>query len=133
VLVAYLATAKRVLDPGAVEFFRAQGFDAALRRRRGPLSSMVSTSQLRMRLARVVWRMFYDVGRLEVVSDRPEGATTRIHGFPATPELCERFLGIWEGIASRPGVRPRAEELRCVLRGDPYCELRVFYDAPDPP
>jgi hypothetical protein len=127
-LVSYLTTARRVLDPDAADFFRRQGFDAAMRRRSGPLASMISSRQLRMRLVRVVWRLFYDVGRVEVTGDRPEATTTRIHDFPASPELCERFQGIWEGMASGPEGRARAEELRCVLHGDPFCELRVSYE-----
>jgi hypothetical protein len=131
-LQSYLAAGRRVLDPAALEFFRRQGRYAADRRKRGPLMAMVASPALRMRLAGLVWRMFYDVGRLEVVGSSPETALGRIYDFPATPELCERFVGIWEGMAGsreRPG---RAAERRCVLHGDPYCEFEVLHDGGTP-
>lgn len=126
-LRSYLVTAKAAVAPDETDFYRRQGRFAAERRKRGPLQSMVATPELRMRLARTVWRMFYDGGRLEVVGDLADTAVARIHGFPARPELCERFRGIWEGLAG-PGAR--AEEARCVLRGDPFCELHVVYPRP---
>ena len=122
VLKSYLTTAKALLEPGSSDFFRREGHFAAQRRRQGPLEPMVGTPERRAHFARVVWHMFYDTGWLEVVGDSPETAFARIHGFPASPELCERFRGIWEGMAGGPF---RAEEWRCVLRGDPYCELHL--------
>ena len=130
-LASYLVTAHRLLEPEATDFYRRQGFFAAQRRKAGPLSVMVESSEHRMRLAPTAWRIFYDVGHLEVVGATAPEATARIHGFPATPELCERFLGIWEGLSSEPGRRARAEEMRCVRKGDPYCEIRVLYE-PEP-
>lgn len=126
VLTSFLMTARTVLEPGATDFYRRQGYYAAQKRKRGSLGIMVDTSERRARMAKVVWHMFYDTGRLEVTGQSPETVAARIHGFPATPELCERFRGIWEGMAG-PGTR--AEETRCVLRGDPYCELHVVADA----
>jgi hypothetical protein len=120
----YLRAARELLDPGSQDFFFRQGCDAARRQRAGPIAGMVATANLRMRLAPVVWRMYYDVGRLEVVGTDPETALSRIHGFPASPELCERFRGIWVGMTSTDAKAVRIEESRCVLRGDPYCELR---------
>jgi len=127
-LTSFLVLSKQLLDPSDASFYRKQGYDAGQRQRSGPLGVMVATPLLRMRLASTAWRMFYDVGRLEVVGDSPETAVGQIHDFPTTPELCERFQGIWGGIASTKAVAARAEESRCVLRGDPYCELRIRYD-----
>src|SRR5262249_59248984 len=127
-LSAFLVTAREVLDPGARDFFRAAGFYGAQRQKKGPLNSMVRTYELRVKLVRMVWRMFYDVGRVEVVGRTKADIVTRIHDFPATPELCERFVGIWEGMASTDAERARAVETRCKLRGDPYCELRLTHD-----
>jgi len=126
-LTSYLVTAKGLLDPDGSDFYRKQGYYAAQHRKRGPLQMMVASPELRMLLVRTVWRLFYDVGRIEVLSQDPANVATRIHDFPATPELCERFRGIWEGMASEEGRPARAEGTRCVLRGDPYCELRVVY------
>jgi len=128
-LVAYLRTAQAVLDPGAADFFRRQGFFAAQRQRAELLANAMATPESRARLAPTTWRMFYSVGRLEVVGDTPYDARGRIHGFPATVELCERFCGIWEGMVSTPERRVHAEETLCVRRGDPYCEIRIA-DAP---
>jgi hypothetical protein len=124
-LTSYLIAAKATLDPESADFYRRQGRFAAERQKQGSLSSMVSSAWLRMRLAHLVWRIYNDVGRLEVVGDSPRLSFARVHDFPATPETCERFLGIWEGMAG-PGTR--AEETRCVRRGDPYCEIHIRYD-----
>jgi hypothetical protein len=129
-LVSYLRTARQTLDPQSQDFFRRQGFFGATRRRGGPLGKMLATPEHRARLAPTTWRMFYDVGRLEIVALRPGEVIGRIVGFPGVPELCQRFLGIWEALSGDPGVPGRAEESRCVLRGDPYCEIRVVFPRP---
>ncbi|MGE5232776.1 MAG: hypothetical protein ACM3OB_01605 [Acidobacteriota bacterium] len=128
-LVVYLRAAQAILDPDSADFFRRQGFFAAQRQRAVLLANAMATPESRARLAPTTWRMFYSVGRLEVVGDSPGDARGRIHDFPATAELCERFCGIWEGMVSTPERRVRAEETRCVRRGDPYCEIRI---APTP-
>jgi hypothetical protein len=65
--------------------------------------------------------MFYDVGRLVAL----EHGVGQIHDFPTTPELCQRFVGIWEGIASTEERPIVAKETQCRLRGDPCCELTM--------
>jgi hypothetical protein len=127
-LTIYLRTAQRVLAPEDPRFFRSQGFFAAQREKATYLGPMVATTDSRARLAPTMWKLFYDVGRLEVVGDKPETAVGRIHDFPVTPELCERFCGIWEGMATTPGRRARAEETRCVRRGDAFCEISLAFD-----
>ncbi len=124
-LVLYLRAAHALLDPGATDFYRQQGRFAAEREKATLLGPAMATPESRARLAPTTWRMFYSVGRLEVVGETPTEACGRIHEFPATPELCERFCGIWEGLVSTPRRQVRAEETRCVRRGDPYCEIRI--------
>jgi hypothetical protein len=121
-LVAFLAAAKRAVAPGDAEFYRKQGRYAGGRQKTF-LGAMVSP-EARAKLASTVWRMFFDVGTLTVVGEGEEAAS-QIHGFPTTPELCQRFLGSWEGVASTPDHEAVATEARCVLRGDGYCEFRV--------
>ena len=128
-LVAFLRTAKAALAPEDPAFFERQGRFAAQRQKEALLGVMVTTPEARMMTAPTIWHMFYDVGRLVVCGDDPVTAVSRIHDFPTTPELCGRFRGIWEGMAStteRPAV---ATETRCVLRGDPFCEFTVSYQA----
>ncbi len=123
-LVGYLVTARSVLAPADDDFYRRQGYFAGQRQKAGLLGRMVATPEMRMRMAPTVWHMFYDIGRLIVVGTDPATAAGQIHGFPATPELCQRFRGIWEGTAStadRPAV---ASETLCVLRGDPCCRVQ---------
>lgn len=130
-LTTYLRMAHRVLAPDDPLFFRKQGFFAAQREKATFLGPMVATIESRARLAPTMWKLFYDVGYLEVVGDSPETTLGRIHDFPVSPELCERFCGIWEGIAATPERGARAEETRCVRRGDAFCEFKVEYD-PEP-
>jgi hypothetical protein len=125
-LVDYLKTASQVLRVEPVEFCRSEGRFTAQRQRSGFLGPLVASAAMRMRMAPITWRMFYDVGRLEVVgADSPGTAVGRIHDFPATIESCARFLGIWEGIAGSAERAVVAEEARCVRHGDAYCEIRV--------
>jgi hypothetical protein len=125
----YLKAACRILDPGSLELCRNEGRFTAERQKAGLLHAMVGTSELRTRMAPTTWRMFYDVGRLEVIGDSPETAVGRILDFPATAELCARFLGIWEGMASTPERPAVAEETHCVRRGDAFCEIRLRDEA----
>jgi len=126
-LVSYLAVAHRELAPFDDDFYHRQGFYTGQQQRAHYLGMMVATPELRAKMAPTVWRMFYDVGHL-VVAGQGREACGQIHDFPTTPALCQRFLGIWEGIASEPGVVVKASEGRCVLRGDPYCEFNVRYE-----
>jgi len=132
-LDAFLTAARATLDPASNDFFRRQGRFAATQRKAGPLLSMVATPYVRMRLAPTVFRIFYDVGRLEVIGSDPDSAHARIHDFPATEVLCERFLGIWEGMRDASEGPGCAVETACRRRGDPYCELQVLAEAPSDP
>ncbi len=122
--VSYLVTARQTLAPSEREFYRRQGRYAG-ERQRSFIASMISVPETAMRMAPTIWRMYYDVGRLVVVGDSPATAACQIHGFPTTPELCERFRGSWEGASATPDRPTEATETLCTLRGDPYCEIRV--------
>lgn len=124
-LVSYLVAARRVLGLDD-EFYRAQGFYAGQRQKASFLGMMVATPEIREKTAGVVWRLFYDVGRLAVVGTGREAAG-QIHDFPTTPELCQRFIGIWEGICGDAEHKAVATHSLCVLRGDDCCEFRVHY------
>ncbi len=127
-LVSYLVTAKRALARNDDDFCRKEGFYAGQRQKASFLGVMVATPEARERTAATVWRMFYDVGRLKIVGEGP-GAASQIHDFPTTPELCQRFAGIWEGIASSAEQKAVAIHTRCVLRGGDCCEFRIQYTA----
>jgi hypothetical protein len=123
--VSYLRTARRVLCPEDAGFYRRQGRFAGSRQKGSFLGTMAASPERLMVMAPTIWRMYYDVGRLVVVGDTPATAACQLHDFPTTPELCERFLGTWEGVASTPERPARAEETRCLLRGDRFCQFRV--------
>jgi len=126
-LVAFLRTAQATLAPGDSGFCRRQGHYAAQRQREAFLAVMVATPEARAMTAPTIWRMFYDTGRLVVVGGDPTTARGQIHAFPTTPELCERFRGIWEGMVSTADRPASATETRCVLRGDAFCEFEVSF------
>ena len=128
-LVAFLRTAQATLAPGDSSFCLRQGRYAAQRQREAFLGVMVATAESRAMTAPTIWRMFYDTGQLVVAGGDPARARGQIHAFPTTPELCERFRGIWEGMVSTPDRPATATETRCVLRGDAFCEFEVSYAA----
>ncbi|HJS57462.1 MAG TPA: hypothetical protein VKA01_05100 [Vicinamibacteria bacterium] len=129
-LVAFLRTAQATLAPGDSGFCRRQGRYAAQRQREAFLGVMVATAESRAMTAPTIWRMFYDTGHLVVAGGDPARARGQIHAFPTTPELCERFRGIWEGMVSTLDQPASATETRCVLRGDAFCEFEVSF-APE--
>lgn len=89
---------------------------------------MVADPSTAIRLARVIWRSFYDVGWLEVVTKGPKEALVRIHDFPASRSHCERMRAAWAAMVSTPESRARVEETACTADGSPYCEMRVVWD-----
>lgn len=119
--VALLRTAQRCCAPDDPSFFRRQGLYAGRREKAHYLGVMVATPEVIVKTAPTIWRMFYDVGSLVPVG----GGVGQIRDFPTTPELCERFMGVWEGIASTPERPIIATETQCRLRGDPCCELTM--------
>jgi hypothetical protein len=120
-LVAFLQTAQRLLAPDDPTFFRRQGYYAGHKEKITYLGVMVATPELIAKTAPTIWRMFYDVGRLVAL----EHGVGQIHDFPTTPELCQRFVGIWEGITSTPEIPIVVTETRCRLRGDDCCEMTL--------
>jgi hypothetical protein len=134
-LVAFLRIAKATLGPRDPHFCRRQGRYAAQRQKDAFLGVMVATPESRALTAPTIWRMFYDTGRLVVTGGDSAAARGQIHDFPTTPELCERFAGIWEGMVGSADRSVTATETRCVLRGDPFCEFAVSDEggAPNQP
>jgi hypothetical protein len=120
--VLFLQTARRLLAPDDPEFFRRQGLRAGQRQKAVYLGVMVATPELIAKTAPTIWRMFYDTGRLVALGQ----GVGQIRDFPTTPELCQRFLGIWEGIISTPDNPVAVKETRCRLRGDDCCEMTLL-------
>ena len=120
-LVVLLQTARTSCAPEDPSFFRRQGFYAGRREKAAYLGVMVATPEVIVKTAPTIWRMFYDVGRLVPVGN----GVGQIQDFPTTPELCQRFVGIWDGIVGTPERPIVTTETRCRLRGDPFCELTM--------
>jgi hypothetical protein len=119
-LPSLLRSARDLFAPDDEDFYRRAGFYGAQREKATYLGVMVSSPEVIDQTAATVWRLFYDVGRLDMTA-----GLGRIYGFPTTPELCRRFAGVWEGIGSTPDLRLTATETCCVLRGGEYCEFRL--------
>jgi len=126
--VEYLRAAKRCLGSGETDFFRRLGRYAGARQR-PVMGSLVATREMSMKMAPTIWRMSYDVGRLVMVGDGPGSAVSQIYDFPTTAELCERFLGSFEGVATTPELPARTLHTQCTLRGNPCCEFKLVFGA----
>ncbi|HLA77825.1 MAG TPA: hypothetical protein VJU18_09635 [Vicinamibacteria bacterium] len=127
-LIAYLETAQRLLAPADPLFFRRVGrFSGQLERASQGFEVMVADPSTAMRMGPVVWRSFFDAGRLEVEILGPREGMARVFDFPASRALCDRRSGAWEGLLSTPGLRVEVTETRCCLSGSDFCENRVLW------
>jgi hypothetical protein len=132
-LVAYMETARRLLAPDDQTFFKKIGVFAGHQTRDSGFKSLLGDSpEAAFKRAAVMWRSFYDVGRLEVASQAPGEIVARIREFPDTSRaLCQRITGFWEGCLHVVGTeQPHVEERICALDGGAYCEMRVTWTLP---
>ena len=127
-LAAYLEAAQKLLASGDALFFRRVGrFSGQLERGSQGFKVMVADPSTAMRMGPVLWRSFFDVGRLEVEILGPREARTRVFDFPASRALCDRRAGAWEGLLSTPELRVEVAETRCCLSGSDFCENQVLW------
>lgn len=125
-LVLYMETAHALLAPDEPDFYRQIGLFGGTRDRetRG-FGVMLHDWATASRMATVLWRSYFDSGRLEVLQAGEGGATLRVHDFPVHRSLCLRMIGSFEGQQARNTVR--ASKTACVLDGDPFCEFRLSW------
>jgi hypothetical protein len=133
-LVAYLEAAKALYAPAEDGYFRTIGrFAGTVDRESRAMGVMVSDLETATKMARVLWRQFYEEGELEVVEQTPAGARLRILGFPAYRAICQRIAGSLEGLLGGAALHVTVDKSACVLSGDPCCEYTLHFAAPGPP
>jgi len=132
-LAAYMEKAQEVLAPGDPEFFRDVGRMAGQLNRDTAFVAMFRDPETATRQAPIIWRAFWDAGRLEVVSSAEREIVIRIHDFPEPHRaLCDRIVGFWEGSFTAWGaLSPRVVETACVLEGGRYCEMQARWGHPE--
>jgi hypothetical protein len=128
VLSAYIETA-HVLhgkdDPG---FYHDLGvFIGQFARRDGGFQPMLTTPDVAMRMASLVWKAVYDAGRMEFDIEGREGGVARVYDFPARPVLCAVNAAIIEGLATTEDRKARVVESRCQTRGSAFCQFDVSW------
>jgi hypothetical protein len=131
-LVAYMEAARRLLAPGDGDFYKQLGLFAGRQTRNTGFAALLGDDpEAASGRAQVLWRAYYDEGRLEIVEKGDGFLTARIHDFPAAhPALCKRISGFWEGCFDAEGRPPtHVEERACATQGAPYCEMRVTWSA----
>lgn len=132
-LVAYMESAQRLLASDDREFFHRMGADGARRdRERRGVATMLGDVDTAVRLARVLWRTYFQGGALDVLETDGHGVTLRIRDFPARRALCRRMVGSIEVLLGPAADGVRAVERACSAMGAPCCEIRVSWDAPRP-
>ena len=130
-LIAYMEKARILFARDDPSFFRRMGASAGQHdREQRAFRVMLSDPQTATRMATILWRTYFDCGRLEVVGRSPGEALLRIHDFPTHRALCARILGSLEGQQGDFGAR--AQETACTLDGDPYCEIRLSFTKSSP-
>jgi hypothetical protein len=123
-LLAYMETARKVLAPRKAHFYQSMGEFAGERDRKSTaFSIMLADFDTAARMAPLLWRSFFDAGRLEVIEKHASGATLRVYDGPASAALCERVTGSLAGQTGDPTVR--VEQVACRVDGRPYCEFQM--------
>ncbi|MCU0624762.1 MAG: hypothetical protein MUF53_13000 [Gemmatimonadaceae bacterium] len=71
-----------------------------------------------------LFRLFYQPGNMEVVTDEPGHAVLRLVGFdPADRLFCRRLTGgLGASLSVAGGDAPRVRHVRCTQDGDAFCE-----------
>lgn len=130
-LVAYMEAARRLLAPDDAGFYRSMGlFAGRLTRSSGFAALLGGDPEAAARRAQVLWRAYYDEGRLEIHERGERTLVARIHDFAeARPSLCQRICGFWEGcFDAEGGPRTRVEERACAADGGGFCEMLVSWE-----
>jgi hypothetical protein len=129
-LVAYMEAAQRVLAPDDAGFFKRLGVFTGQHTRSSAFAALLGDDPATAgQRAQMLWRSFYDAGRLEIVEKGEGWLVARILDFPDTRRsLCQRITGFWEGCFDEGGKREtRVVEERCALDGGPCCVMRVTW------
>lgn len=126
--VAYMEMAKSLLGPDEPDFYRHLGrFAGRLERANSNFGLMVADPATALRMAPMVWRSFYDTGRVEVEVLGPYEAVARVFDQQASRALCDRLCGAWEGLISPDDLPATVTERACVLDGNGWCETHVVW------
>lgn len=128
-----LTTADRVLGCGDLQLVREIGAFDAKRNLSGVYRVFLSflTPDFIMSRASLIWKQYYDTGRIEVVRIGKQDAEFRLLEFPGLPLRHEAELIGWMEEAIRMTGRPRTRLEHpgpCLARGDAYCQFLVRWD-----
>ncbi len=127
-LAAYCEAAQKLLAPADGQFYRKLGrFTGRYEQQHGGFAPMTVDPQTAMRLAPTIWRALYDSGSLEILPTLPREAVARIRNFKTSRALCQTNCGAVEGLMGTDEHPVEVEETRCVLDGNPCCEMRVLW------
>ena len=95
---------------------------------------LLGPSALVRQMARINSR-FNHTKDVVVIRHEPRMVRVELHyhdQFEVTADVCNWNLGIYTGMVSAAGGRrPRSQEVRCVLRGDPCCEFHLTWKSDD--
>lgn len=130
-LVAYMEASRALLAPDDDAYYRKMGvFAGRLTRGTGFATLLGDAPESAATRAQMLWRAYYDEGRLEVLDKGERSLVARIHDFPAASRaLCQRICGFWEGCFDAEGQpRTRVVERACSQDGAGYCEMLVSWE-----
>lgn len=128
-----LTTADRVLGRGDLQLVREIGAFDAKRNLNGVYRVFLSflRPEFIMSRASLIWKQYYDTGRIEVVRVGKQDAEFRLLEFPGLPLHHEVELIGWMEEALRMTGRSRTQLEHpgpCLARGDAYCQFLARWD-----
>jgi hypothetical protein len=128
--LAYVERAHALLAPEDPEFLGDCGRYSGRLARADAVGVLLVDPETILREARVLWRTFFNAGRLDLIIDAPLSWRSRLVSFPIQSRV---FCGIRVGFveAASPSVegRPlRVTETQCICDGADCCELAMRWE-----
>lgn len=125
-------TAAAVLALDKIQFCREVGAASATKDLPKFFKYMISrTSPATVfRVLNVVWRLYYDTGRIVVLENGADHVTVEINGFEdGSDEICNDIAGYCEALLAMLKLKnPRVVHTRCAGRGDSTCIFEGHWD-----
>lgn len=75
------------------------------------------------------WHQYHKMGRIEVVKIENGRCVVRVYDYFGGPYFCNGLASNMEGFLSYTAKNVHAEEVKCVSRGDDYCEYLITWEA----
>lgn len=128
----FYQTASAVLSVDKIQFCREVGAANAVKDLPRFFKYMISRTNPAtvFRVLNIVWRLYYDTGKINVLENEANHVTVEIRDFEdACEEICSDIAGYCETLLALLRLKnPRIAHTHCAGRGDPVCIFEGRWD-----